>query len=169
MHLKDLQWFPPIDSTNEYPYRVIVKNIHVQGIHVLTLLLDKKLVVNKLMFDDGIVDLNTHLAKNLPKNSTPDSTNISFKAITFSKIDVRIQDSIATYTGVLNCELTNASMKSDTTVHFSVKSVEAKVKNVRVEYTGGMYSGAIKEVYVNTHEERVIIDSILLIPMIIEI
>lgn len=166
IRLNDFQWYTLVDSIQVYSDTIIIKKAHAQGIHIIDLLLHQKLVMNKLVLDGGIIDMNTSLAKNNSQKPKPAFSDIVFKTILLNNLHVQIQDSSGTYTGLFNCKLTDAVLKNDSVNqnHFSVEAVESTIKNVRIAFKGGMYSSTIKQVHISSNEERVIIDSVLLIP-----
>lgn len=167
IHIQDLQWHTPADSIEMHSDTITISDVHAQGIHVLDLLLHQKLVVNKLILDDGTIDLNTSLTKKNSMKSKGALPDIVFKTILLNNLHVQIQDSTGTYTGLLDCELIDAIVRNDSISqnHFSVKAVKSTLKNIDIKYKAEMYRGTIKQAYIDSNVGEIVVDSVLLIPV----
>ena len=143
-----------------------LKTVSARGISIFNLLMNKRIVVNEVLLDSGTVAYKSP-NQNQSKPTFANNTFIRIKKILFHNMLVHLEtDTTERFSAILNGQLTETTLEIDSvhSVHYAIKSIEARAEKVVVWRAKGMYSGTIGRLQINTNTKEIIIDSAKLIP-----
>lgn len=168
IQLCSLHWASAEEGIQVYPPSFELKNVKVQGISLLALLFNQRLVVQHLELDSGSINYNTQ-----HHQSTTSSDSSILRFLRINKVTVRSiqffiqEDSLITFAGHVRGEMSRLILERDS-VHaprFSVQEANLVLDTFQYMPTGGDYMTTIQRIAINTQKRQLILDSILLIPL----
>ncbi len=167
INLKNLEWSSVTDSTLNKQHSVSLRAISLRGIHLYDLLFQKRLLINDIVLDSGIIRYTKNSTQ--AEKKMPDSKYRLFlvKNISLTNIKTHVlTDTLVDFSALLNGNLGDASMEIDSLnqLHYSLKTIDARAEKISISRHQGMYGGTIARVYINTVKQKIIIDSAELIP-----
>ncbi len=165
--IKNLQWSSIPDSLNAVPHSFRLNSVTLDGISLFPLLVHKTIHVNKIMLDSGKVLYNKNIKQPIQEVVNSKYTVFKCHSISLNTIDAQIiADTVVTASVLLTLHLTDAAVwvESNNTLHYSLKNSTGIGQQINFSRQEGMYGGTIKQLSFNTQEEKIILDSILLIP-----
>ena len=165
--VNDLEWSSSANSTNPDPHFLRLSAISATGINLYKLMFDKTLHVDDVTIDSGAIQYNKNIKPSGQKVSPSKYKLFSFKNISVNNLRAQIQtDTIASVSALLNCRLTDAHIKinAQDSLSYSAKIVEALLEKISIGRQEGMYGGTIARLHINTADQKVVMDSALLIP-----
>ena len=160
------------DSTNNTPLKAQLKNIAIKNVSLYSLLVNKKLEIKEILITDGSIRFSR-------KKSVKDDHNKQPKEIPINKIIIgRIvlknlnttlaNDSLTRCSGLLNMTLNNIQSSDTTGIDniraYNIKDVESKITHLLYNSADGFYQTHIAAIYLASNDEKLIIDSLALLP-----
>lgn len=168
LFISKLRWSERADSLHPYPSSIQTKSVNLKGIHLLTLLFKKKIVVNKIILDSGFIDVNTNFKRaGNHKSKKPLFAAIKIKQFSLNNITTQLRLDTTTYfTGIFTCILKGVDLQLDSAKQkpTRIKSADVVIANIVLHHPEGMYHGTIKQIKFQSKRGSVQIDSVLLIP-----
>jgi hypothetical protein len=165
VQIKNLEWSSPSDSLNSQPHFLKLNTLAVKGISVYRLLVHKIIHVNEILFDSGKVQYNANIHRS--SQVLTSKYTLDCNSINMNNVEVQIMtDTIVSFSALLDLHLTEVVVGFDSThtVQYSVKKSDGIARKMNFSRHEGMYGGTVKQLSFNTQEQKIIIDSILLIP-----
>lgn len=167
IHLHNVRWSSAADSSQRYPDYVTLKNVKIQGIALVPLLINQHLVIRHLVLDSGHVSLNTR-NRQTSGTSEPALRFLRVNNVSVRSVQIRVQDdSLTTFSGHLHGDVSRLILEKDS-IHaprYSVKAAAIVVDTFQYTPTGGEYTTSIQHISINTKNRQIIVDSLLLIPL----
>lgn len=163
LSIHGLELYPSSDA----PYSSSLKELHVSGVNLYELLVNKKIIVTTVTADSGSFRYDRAIKKNKENTRREDFTFLLIKNISLNNIRVEIRtDTIVDLSTIFHCAAEEMLMNADPFQKpvYSVRSFEVSVEKTNISRHSGMYGGSVGSFYYNSKEEKVIIDSALLIP-----
>ena len=160
------------DSTNNTPLKAQLKNIAIKNVSLYSLLVNKKLEIKEILITDGSIRFSR-------KKSVKDDHNEQPKEIPINKIIIgRIvlknlnttlaNDSLTQCSGLLNMTLNNIQSSDTTGIDniraYNIKDLESKITHLLYNSADGFYQTHIAAIYLASNHEKLIIDSLVLLP-----
>lgn len=167
IQLHNVQWSSIGDSTHVYPDYIALKHVKIQGIALLPLLINQRLVIRRVVLDSGRVSFN---ARNRQENATSEPVLRFLRINTFTIRSVQVlvqEDSLTTFSGHLEGEISRLILEKDS-IHaprYSMKAATLAIDTFQFTPTGGEYTATIQQISINTKNRQVTLDSMLLIPL----
>lgn len=170
--ISDLEWTYSTDSLLEAPHHFQAKDIQVKGVSLYQLLRHKKLHINDLFVDDGVIFYNNKLQRDVQKSPKKESklNSISIGVVRLKNITTNISyDTLPEYAGVISLTfhdlaLTDINKASDLS-RYQLNSIEGNITGIRLHEKESMYNTSIARLYINSDKHQVTIDSVYLIPI----
>lgn len=169
--VEDFEWTYLDDSLSRSPHHLTLGNIRFSGINLYQLLRNKKIEVHKIVLEGGDLQFNKNLKikrKNEPKKKV-DLKGISIDLLVLKDINAKFyNDSIAEYAGTVNLSLGNVQLedvgKAQDPYAYKLKFFEVRVTKIRINEKEGMYRTNVSQLYANSDDHNIIIDSISILP-----
>jgi hypothetical protein len=171
IELRDVDWTHANDSLPQFPHRLIVKNIRLEGIGVYQLLANKRLHIHKILLDVGEVQFNSSLKND---KSNPGNKKIDLQGITVDRIVLKdvfttiSEDSVEQYQGMVNVNLENVGLKeleaAREITSYEMESCTVLITHITIPGKGEMYASRVAKLYLNSADRKVEIDSIIITP-----
>jgi hypothetical protein len=165
--VKGLEWGAGTDSLPARQHVIQLHTVTLRRINIAALLMRKVIQVEEVIIDDGKVYYNSHNTPDRKKPDQPAFNILSFKSVSLKNIHLQIKaDTLVSFSTMLTGRASGVLIKIDSvnTIVYTVKAIEAQAEQLILSREEGMYGGTIARVRVNTETQRVIVDSILLIP-----
>lgn len=169
--IEDFEWTHLDDSLSRLPHHLTLKNIRFSGISLYQLLRHKKIQIHKILLDDGDFQYNKTLKIKRERSTKKevDLKGISVDLFVLKNVSAKLfQDSLAEYSGTVNLSLGNVEIqdikKAEDFSSYKVKFFEALITKIRINEKEGMYNTRISQIYSNSNDQKIIIDSISLSP-----
>jgi hypothetical protein len=163
----DLVWTSGPNSTNLNPHFLRLSAVTAAGINLYELIINKKLLIEDITIDSGMVQYSRHVAQRVHKPGNSEYKQFLFKNISLNNIRTQIKtDTTTSFSGLLNGRLDALRFDIDSldNLSYSFEGVDALVEHLNISRTEGMYGGTIARIHINTLEKTLIVDSALLIP-----
>ena len=167
LKISDLELDSLSDSTSSHQFYVRLNALSIRGLSYYELAKNNKIVIRKILLDSGVVRYKK--VGNHPQDSIL-KTRFNFfliKDLSFINIETRVQlDTIMNYAATVSGQLSGVRVSLDSVnkVNHSIERAEASLKNISIYQNYGKYKGAIGSLYINTEEEKIMLDSAWLIP-----
>jgi len=168
LKVSDLELDSLSDSTSSHQYYVRLNSFSIRGISYYELAINKKIVIRKIILDSGVICYkkvgNHHPPDNVLKTGFK---SFLIKDLSFINIETRVQvDTIMYYTATVSGQLSGLRVKLDSVnkISHSIERAGASIKNIIIGQNYGKYKGAIGSLYINTEEEKIVLDSVWVIP-----
>lgn len=168
--LKNVKWRLEGDSAGVLPHTLELRSLRLEGISVYAWLAHKRIHVHKIVIDGGQLQIN----KNLKRGATEDQKISGVKELSIDILNLQnitaeiFRDSIPEYsgsvTGILRKIGLNDINQAKEPSSYTIKSFEAVATNIKIPGKGKMYRSSISRLYVNSVDQNVEIDSILITP-----
>ena len=158
------------DSTHSVPHIARIQKITVDDISIYDLVVKKQIHIHTATISNGNIRYNRNIKfKQAPSTSPSSLKKIKIDHLVLKNLKTEfVNDSVTDYSGTLtlNVESINSGDTSSITdvMKYTIKNVEIKISKLLINNKGGLYQTRISQLYVNTHEQKMSIDSILLIP-----
>jgi len=169
--VQDLEWTYLDDSLSRLPHQLTLKNIRFSGISLYQLLRHKKIQVHKITLDGGDFQYNKALQikREQSVKKEVDLKGISIDLLVLKNINATLfNGSTAEYSGNINLSLGNVTLadikKAEDLSSYKVKFFEALLSKIRINTKESMYRTNVSQLYANSDDQKMIIDSISLTP-----
>lgn len=159
------------DSVDSVPTTGKIKNVTVNNINLYEILVKNKLRIKEVTVSDGNIRINQ---KTTLKDSASSSSNVELESIIVDRFIVKnltttvVDDSVLRYSGTLSLSIDNIQSSDTSDVSnfeaYSLKDIEARITKLVIHESAGLYQTKISTVALNSSEQNLQIDSILLIP-----
>ena len=163
----DLKWNSAHDSINFNQHFVSLNRVSASGINLWQLLFHKNLIIDELIIDRGKIYYDKSILWKNQERSNTDYRSLLIKHLSFSSIDLLVKTNTThNFSAQFGCTLTDIDLKIDSTHNliYAAKTLEIEGKNIIINEHEGMYGGTIARLYCNTKEQRILIDSAVLVP-----
>lgn len=165
--IEKLTWTSKESNKDSIPHTLYIDLIQLKGIHLLSLIFEKQVIVNQLEIDSA----NLGLIKNLNLNSDSTSPR-TLKSITIKQVSLRRialivkEDTTDFLSGILNADINYLSLKRDSTQNLvpSFDQITCTANSITLNHKGDLYRTNIKRVYFDSNQQLISIDSIQLLP-----
>ena len=171
IELSNVDWTQPNDSLPQFPHHLFLNNLRVEGISVYQLLAKKKVRIHKIVFDIGEFQFNRGLkkSKSQAKKSSFDLKDLTIDRLVLKDIYTKVfNDSLDHYEGVVSLSLENVVLGDLDSVRrlssYEVESFDALITHVNIKGKKAMYAATISKIYANSLENKLEIDSVMLVP-----
>ncbi len=165
--IKNLEWSSTPDSLNSAPHSLMINTLHVKGVSLYQLLAHKTIHVNEIILDSAKVQYNTNIKQPNQEKNVSKYRVFECNSITLNTIETQIMsDTIVTFSALVNVHLTDAAVRFDSNhaMQYSLKNSRGVIKSMNFSRDEGMYGGTIKQLSFNSQDQKIVLDSILLIP-----
>lgn len=155
------------DSVHTIHQSMKLKAISAKGISLYDLLINKKIIIEEVLLDSGMLLYTKGLTPHQLKPIHSNFNYIQIKNIHFTNTFTQIKtDSTESFSAILNGQLTDVTLTVDSlhVADYSVKTIDARAEKIIVSRPEEMYSGTIASLHLNTVKQEVIFDSIKFIP-----
>lgn len=170
--VNDVAWSLLDDSLGSAPHNLTLKRLKGSGVSVYQFVRNKTVKIRKLSFEDGDLRFNRQLKT---KRSQSDSTKrgvikgISIDALSFKNIQAKIvSDTTEEYSAIVDLQLNDVALtdlkKVDMISSYRLGSFETSITKIKMNEKEGLYKTKVSELYANSVENKIIIDSISLTP-----
>jgi hypothetical protein len=166
LRINNLEWSSVPDSLNSSPHNFRCQTVLVKGISVYQLLANKTIRVNEIVLDSGKLRYNNSIKK-IHQAYTSAYKVFECNTISLKTIEMHVMaDTLVSFSALLTLRINDATVTLDSMndVSYSAKNSFGNVRNINFSRHEGMYGGSIKKLFFNTREQKIIIDSVLLIP-----
>ena len=166
LRINNLEWSSVPDSLNSPPHYFRCQTVLVKGISIYQLLAHKTIRVNEIVLDSGKLRYNNSI-RNIHQAFTSAFKVLECNTISFKTIETHVMaDTLVSFSALLTLRINDAIVTLDSTndVTYSAENSFGDVRNINFSRHEGMYGGSIKKLFFNTREQKIIIDSVLLIP-----
>lgn len=166
LSIMDLEWSSVPDGLNSPPHDFRCQKVLVKGISVYQLLANKTIRVSEIVLDSGKLRYNNSL-KNVHRAVASAYTVFECRTISLKTIETHVMaDTLVSFSALLTLRINDAMVTLDSMngITYSAKNSFGNVRNINFSRHEGMYGGSIKKLFFNTREQKIIIDSVLLIP-----
>jgi hypothetical protein len=158
--LKDIEW----DD------KATINNAYATGIRLIPLLSNNRISVRELVLDGGSLDIVRDSVKYVRQLDSIRINGFDADRITISEMNVTIRrDTVTEYKGTVGIVLHFVGLDTMSRYRdpsaYSLKNVEAKVKDLRIHYAGGLYVFRTKQLDFNKELKELHIDSVELDPV----
>jgi Domain of Unknown Function (DUF748) len=169
--INDLAWTSSTDSLSTVPHHFQAQSVRISGFSYYQLLRHKKLHINNLSVTGGLIHYNNKLHHKVLKSA---QKAINLKSISIGLINLEnistnlIYDTLLEYAGVVNLTLHDIQLtdikKANDLSHYILESIEGNITQIRLHEKESMYTTSISQLYINSDNHQVTIDSVYLIP-----
>ncbi len=160
------------DSANNIPFKALIKYIALKKVSLYSLLVNKKLEIKEILIDNG--NIRFRRKRSVKDDHDEQPKEIPIKKIIVGRIVLKnlnttvVNDSLIQCSGLLNMTLNNIQ-SSDTTgidniAAYNVKDLEVKITHLLYNSADGFYQTHIAAIYLASNEEKLIVDSLALLP-----
>ncbi len=158
------------DSARAVPHTAKIQSITLDGISIYQLVFKKNIHIHTITLSDGNIRYNRNLKfKRRKSTSEPSLKEISIDRLVLKNLKAElVRDSVTDYSATV--DLTLESIKSPDTSSitdikkYTLKNIEAAITKLLINHENGLYHTRISSLYANTLDQKLLIDSILLIP-----
>lgn len=165
--IEKLSWISRTSDTDSSAHKIYADLIELSGIHILPFILNKKVIVNFLSIDSA----NIVFVKDL-KLSTDIASNNLFESVVLKDISLQRfnlvvrRDTTVLLSGSLHADISDFRIKRDSIqrLTYSFEEVTVRATSIALQDERGLYTTNIRQVYLNSLQDQVYIDSIELIP-----
>ncbi len=167
LQVNNLEWGEGTDSIHSTHHVVELQTVTLTKINLAALLLRKVIQVEEVIIDSGRMHYNSSIKPDEKKRVQPVYNLLSFKSIRLKSIHLQIKaDTLVSFSATLNGQVTDVRIEIDSvnTVQYTLKTVDALAEEINLSRHEGMYGGTIARLQINSETQKVVIDSILLIP-----
>jgi hypothetical protein len=167
VQIEKLQWSSALDSLDKYPHSLRLNTLTLTGISLYQFLVNKTIRVNEIKLDSGKIQYNNRIKHIIRAAIATTRQPIECSSIYFNKVETEVlSDSIIAFSALLNLHATEAAIhfNSNNRPTYSIKNSDGVIKNLNFGRHEGMYGATIKQVSFNTQNQKIEIDSVLLIP-----
>jgi len=164
--IKTLVWSSVPDSIHAIPHTLRLNTLSITGISLYQLLVNKTIRIREILLDSGKFQYNSSI-KQIQQAVASKYTSFECRSISVNNIETQIvTDTVISFSARFTFHLTSARVNLDSiySIRYSVKAYNGLVSNISLSRHEGMYGGTIRQFYFNTQEQRIVIDSVLLIP-----
>jgi len=166
VHIKNLEWSSIPDTLNSVPHYVRINTLAIKGISLYQLLIHKKIRIHEIVLDSGKVEYNNSI-QHIKKVFAPKYKVFECQNISLNTIETQVMaDTLVSFSALLDLHVYEAiaTFDSTNTIAYSIKNSNGNVQRINFSRHEGMYGGSIKKLSFDTREQKIIIDSVLLIP-----
>lgn len=168
IHLHNLRWNSKTDSSGVYQHHLAFREVSVSGVHVITLLWNKRVVVQHLRLDSGNLLYTTPTSQKTPSAAKGTLPDIRIHNISISRVQFAVkQDTLKYVSGYMHGEVSRLHIQQDSinSQPYSVKAIELTMDSLQINHPGGEYKTTIQQIYISTANQQIRLDSLLLIPL----
>jgi len=160
------------DSINNAPLKAQLKNIVLKNVSLYSLLVNKELEIKEILVADGSIRFSRRKSEKEDHHKQPKEIPINkiiIGRIVLKNINTTLtNDSLTVCSGLLNMTL-NDIQSSDTTGidnirAYNINHLESKITHFLYNSADGFYQTHIAEIYLASNHEKLIIDSLVLLP-----
>jgi hypothetical protein len=162
LHIQNLELYP-----TERPYSIRLKTLTISGVHLYQLLVHNKILINDIQADSGNFSLDRALQKETDKASGFNFQGLLIQHLSLTNITGEIKtDTLVHASGTLNFQVSEAGIEIDflNKPTYSIGAFNGTAAEININRSSGMYGISIKSFHFNSYEEKITIDSALLIP-----
>lgn len=168
---ENIKWTYADDSLSTIPHQVSIKQVRVSGISLYKFIRFKKIRIGTLAILDGSAQFNKAIKRKKEQDVADqvDLTDIEVDRLVLKNINTTIlNDSVPEYSATVNLSLNDVQLKDFNLAKdisaYEIKSFELRVTRLRINEKDAMYNTHVAQVYANSYEKKIVVDSILLIP-----
>ena len=171
--VNNLKWIHRDDSLLKTPHELNLKSVTLSGINFYQFIRSRKVQISKISFADGNIHYNQNLKIDINHNQSnvdrPDLGEISVDLISLNNVNVKIfDDSVTEYSGTINLFLRNIALddikKAEDLAAYKLSSMELLITGLTIQKKQSMYRTRISQIYANSTELKIVIDSIAILP-----
>ncbi len=160
------------DSINNTPLKAQLKNIAIKNVSLYSLLVNKKLEIKEILVTDGSIRFSRKKSEKEDHHKQPKEIPINkiiIGRIVLKNINTTLaNDSLTVCSGLLNMTLNNIQSSDTTGIDniraYNIKDLESKITHLLYNSADGFYQTHIAEIYLASNHEKLIIDSLVLLP-----
>ena len=160
------------DSTDNAPLKAQLKNIALKNVSLYSLLVNKKLEIEEILISNGSIRFSKN--KSIKDDHDEQRKEIPIKKIAIGRIVLEnlnttlANDSLTQCSGLLNMTLNNIQSSDTTGIDniraYNIKDLEAKITRLVYNSADGFYQTHIAAIYLASNDEKLIVDSLILLP-----
>jgi len=160
------------DSINNSPLKAKLKNIALKKVSLYRLLVNKELEIKEILVTDGSIRLSRRKSEKEDHRKQP--KEIPINKIIIGRIVLKniattlANDSLTVCSGLVNMTLNNIQSSDTTGIDniraYNIKDLESKITHLVYNSADGFYQTHIAEIYMASNHEKLIIDSLVLLP-----
>ena len=167
VQIKNFVWSSATDGDSIPPHFLKFNTLTLRGVNIFKLLQRNTIHLSEMVLDTGYVQYNIELEHPLVKAITSTFTLLKCDAISLNHITAEIKtDTIVTFSTLLSIHGTGAAIEIDSIkkLHYSIQQMDGIARQMNFSRHEGMYGGSIKRFWFSSEQQKIIIDSVLLIP-----
>jgi hypothetical protein len=162
VHFQDLELSP----TESIPCTLTIKTLQVNHINLYQLLIHEKIIIDEIDVNYGQIVYDRAFRKE-KSDSSNTNMNITVNSISFTDTRVEIRkDTTVQFSAIFNFNIWNASIQTDSLhkLHYALAGISITADSININRTSGMYVIAIQRFHFNSDDQKIEVDSGLLIP-----
>jgi hypothetical protein len=170
--IENVGWTHSHDSLVTSPHRLTVKKVKASGISIYQLIRNKAVQIHRLSIKGGDLQFNKLIKT---KRRQPDTGKKPLiKGVFVDQLDFLnlhtsiLNDSLEEYSATVDLLLKDVRLEDlgdlNMISSYNVKSFETSLRKIKINEQGGLYNTRISELYANSTDQKINIDSISLTP-----
>lgn len=167
-------WVNKGDSATSRPSHLSLKEIRIEGIHIIELIRNKRVECSRILLVDGDLLFNKNVKSQSDTSATKKQKSFPLNGLAIEKFiatNIGIQivsDTINEMSGTLSAEMQSLSVPEFSELKqasgFEIGSVKTEIRRFRNNSPESMYRFAVGRISINTSDQAIIVDSIAVIP-----
>lgn len=169
IHIDNLRWTSnKVYSNKTYQDHLAFRKISVSGIHVITLLWDKQVVIQHLHLDSGNLLYSIPDISYTVSHTNGELPSIGIRNISISHAQFVVkQDTLNYVSGYMHGEVRGFHIQQNSISRqpYSAEAVELTMDSLQVNHPGREYRTTIQQIRISTTKKQISLDSLLLTPL----